>query len=80
MAAGRIEVIKGFDLLIEAWQEVKKYYPNWSLRIVGGGSTHDLIQKVKKYNLDDVIEFVGPTTNMDNEYKKSSIFVLSSKS
>ena len=30
LAAGRIEVIKGFDLLIEAWKEVKNYYPNWS--------------------------------------------------
>lgn len=69
MAAGRIEVIKGFDLLIEAWKEVKNYYPNWSLRIVGGGCTCDLMQKVKKYNLEDVIYLVGPTTNMDVEYK-----------
>lgn len=79
LAAGRIEVIKGFDLLIEAWKEVKNYYPNWSLRIVGGGCTCDLMQKVKKYNLEDVIYLVGPTTNMDVEYKKSSIFVLSSR-
>lgn len=68
LAAGRIEVIKGFDLLIEAWKEVKNYYPNWSLRIVGGGCTCDLMQKVKKYNLEDVIYLVGPTTNMDVEY------------
>lgn len=37
------------------------------------------MQKVKKYNLEDVIYLVGPTTNMDVEYKKSSIFVLSSR-
>ena len=79
LAAGRIEEIKGFDLLIEAWQEVKKKYPNWSLRVVGGGDACDLIQKVKKCNLEDVVDFVGSTTNMDIEYKKSSIFVLSSR-
>lgn len=80
LAAGRIERIKGFDLLVEAWKEVHYHYPDWNLRIVGGGNPQELIQTIKEQKLEKSVTLTGPIKNMEAEYLNSSIFVLSSRS
>lgn len=81
LAAGRIEgKIKGFDLLVKAWKEVTTYYPNWNLRIVGGGNPQELKQIIKEQKLEKSVTLTGPIENMEAEYLNSSVFVLSSRS
>lgn len=81
LAVGRLEEwhYKGFDLLINAWRKLFVKHPDWKLRIVGHGS-----EKTRKYlqtlaeGLEN-IEFVPYTSNIQAEYRKASIFVLSSR-
>lgn len=76
---GRIEHQKGFDLLIKAWSIVHKYYPDWKLRIIGGGDSSSLQKMVEAYTLTESVTFVPPTVNISVEYLKSSLYVLSSR-
>lgn len=81
LAAGRIEgKIKGFDLLVEAWKEVVTRYPDWTLRIAGGGNPYELTQIIKEQKLEESVKLTGPVKDMSAEYLNSSIFVLSSRS
>lgn len=81
LAAGRIEgKIKGFDLLVEAWKEVITHYPDWTLRIVGGGNPYELTQIIKEQKLEKSVKLTGSVEEMGLEYLNSSIFVLSSRS
>lgn len=80
LAAGRIERIKGFDLLVEAWKEVVTRYPDWTLRIAGGGNPYELTQIIKEQKLEESVKLTGPVKEMSAEYLNSSIFVLSSRS
>lgn len=82
LSVGRINAwyVKGFDLLVEAWNEIASRHGDWKLRIVGSGD-----EEVKRMLLDrydgDIgnIEFKPFTEDIVEEYRKASIFVLSSR-
>lgn len=81
LAVGRISAweYKGFDLLIQAWNMIAHKYPDWTLRIIGHGNEKtinflkNLAPQIKN------IEFKSYTTQIKDEYKKASVFVLSSR-
>ncbi len=84
IAVGRISEQKGFDLLIEAWKEINKKHPNWTLDIYGDDKTGKdlkecLIHSIKKLHLDNCIKFNLAIDNIFDKYLESSIFVLSSR-
>lgn len=79
IAVGRYDSVKGFDLLIEAWRIVFKEHPNWHLNIYGAGDNQSYQEIANRYNLGDVIHCNKAVINIENEYLKSSIFVLSSR-
>lgn len=82
LAVGRINAwrTKGFDLLIRAWDKIASNYPEWKLRIIGKGSTAsiDFLKGLITCSFRQ-IEFVPFTKDIEEEYKKASIFVLSSR-
>jgi len=82
LAAGRINqwYYKGFDLLMKAWQDVAKQYPDWRLRVVGHGEPA-VIDWLKQLAGDGAssVEFGPYTPDIAEEYKRASIFVLSSR-
>ena len=80
LAAGRIEgKIKGFDLLVKAWQEVVKHYPDWILKIAGGGNPCELSNNIHDLYLEQSVKLTGAVGNMADEYLDSSLFVLTSR-
>lgn len=79
LSAGRIDNIKGFDLLIEAWKKISKIYPDWKLRIAGGGNADSLKELINKYGLNETVSLIGPVSDMAAEYMRCSLFVLSSR-
>ena len=90
LSAGRLSSwhVKGFDLLIKAWGKVCKenaneYFNNWRLQIAGDGKPEDynyLKNIAEIYGVAHRTDFLGYRTDMIDLYKKSSIYVLSSRS
>jgi glycosyltransferase involved in cell wall biosynthesis len=81
VAAGRIAAVKGYDLLIKAWQHVAAMHPDWKLHIYGDGD--DNLQKKLQAQLESLgfqesIKFCGVTKNLNQVFFKSAIHVLSS--
>jgi glycosyltransferase involved in cell wall biosynthesis len=73
--------IKGFDNLIELMAEVFKEYPDWILKIVGGGETglEYLKNLAQKNGVSDKIVFTGFSNNVGEIMRKSEIFILPSR-
>jgi len=80
LGVGRLsDHLKGFDLLIDAWSQVKN--KQWKLILTGRIDENKVIEeKIKNYHLKNQIEFVGQVTEIDRLYAEAEIFVLPSRS
>ena len=79
LAVGRLHEQKGFDLLLNAWKQVEKQLPEWTLRIVGEGPKRkELEAQIASLDLQHVC-LAGRTEEMAKEYAEASCFVLSSR-
>lgn len=81
---GRIHKVKGVHLLLDAWQNVAKLYPEWKLKIAGeinSSYAHNMHQRIKDRGIERV-EFVGGLYNEEKSIKlaSASLFVLPSYS
>lgn len=80
LAAGRLVPQKGFDLLIDAFKIVNKYYPDWNLKIFGSGRDRAMLEeKIQDSKLYNHVFLMGSTQDMEGEIMKSSIYALSSR-
>lgn len=84
LAVGRLSAwhCKGFDLLIEAWGKLANKYPEWNLQIAGAGDDEDRLRLLDMANIAGVkgsFELLDYTKDIDKYFKRSSIFVLSSR-
>lgn len=79
LAAGRLNVQKGFDWLVDAWAIVEAGHPDWTLRICGDGEERAALEaQVARHELDRV-ELPGACSDMGAEMSRASIFALSSR-
>lgn len=81
-AAGLLLERKGFDLLIDAFSNVVKVYPNTYLTIYGDGpQRRNLEDRVRKKSLVSNIRFHGSydRSNIPELYKEVNAFVLASR-
>ena len=77
---GRLVAQKNLQTLIQAFGELNKTQPDWSLKIFGDGpEKHKLISTCNAIGLDPEGVFRGVLPNCNKEYLNSSIFVLPSK-
>ena len=77
LAVGRLNLVKGFDLLIEAFSKFNR--DSWRLIIVGEGEERENLELlIKSLNLSSKVELLGMVEDVEYYYRKSSIFVLSS--
>lgn len=84
LCVGRLDVwkIKGFDIILDIWAKLEKQYPDWQLEIAGTGTQtaiNDMKLLVSKLGIEARVVFLGQVNDMQNLYKHSSIFVLSSR-
>jgi GalNAc-alpha-(1->4)-GalNAc-alpha-(1->3)-diNAcBac-PP-undecaprenol alpha-1,4-N-acetyl-D-galactosaminyltransferase len=80
IAIGRLEVQKGFDILLKAFHRVNLIFDSWSLVIIGTGSQKSELEKLtKKLKLEEKVVFLGVVKNIEQYLRKSSMYVLSSR-
>ncbi|MFC0552805.1 glycosyltransferase family 4 protein [Planotetraspora thailandica] len=78
-AAGRLVRGKRFDLLIEAFAQVAEAYPDWRLRIYGGGADHDRLQAlIESRGLTAQATLMGVRSPIEAEFAKASIVAVTS--
>lgn len=80
LCVGRLTHQKGFDLLITAWSKIAQQVPGWKVIIVGSGEDELMLkQMAKDLDIEDSIIFAGQQKNIDQFYRKSSFFCMSSR-
>ncbi|RTZ40757.1 glycosyltransferase family 4 protein [Candidimonas sp. SYP-B2681] len=80
LAAGRLHPHKGFDLLIQAFEAVARYFPDWDLVILGEGERREELQdQIDTAGLSARVSMPGRVGNVADWYTQSDLYVLSSR-
>ena len=79
VSAGRYMTEKGFDRLLEAWHLLADDYADWQLYIFGDEDRTTYQRIVDQYNMNERVHLMPATTDIAEEFSKSSIFVMSSR-
>ena len=80
IAAGRIAAVKQFDHLIKGWALIANNFPDWNVKIFGGGDNlleaqlNALIQNENIIN----VSLCGQTSHLKDELRKASIYAMTS--
>lgn len=81
IAAGRLAVVKRYDLLVRAFAKVVAKHPDWRLRIYGdGGQRGRLRALINELGLYDHVHLMGVAAPMEAEWVKGSIAAVTSES
>lgn len=77
IAIGNNSNVKGFDILLEAWRQIKS---NWQLKIIGVSERDkkELGDTIKNNSIKNV-SINGRIKDIEKVYKNASVFVLSSR-
>lgn len=79
----RLESIKGMDLVVPAFAQVKACHPEMQLLIVGDGSLRKQIEEqAHKAGLEEAVEFAGrqPQEKLSSYYDRIDILLMPSRS
>lgn len=80
VAAGRIEPVKRYDVLIRAFAEVARRHPDWQLRVYGSGTeTEPLLELIGELGVNDSVLLMGPRADVDVEWVKGSVTAVTSE-
>ncbi|MGP4060977.1 glycosyltransferase [Halobacillus sp. H74] len=79
ITACRLSKQKNLPMLIEAFEEIKKKYPNYKLKIFGVGELReDLLRIIGQKGLENDVFLPGFSKNIHVEMVNSSLFVIPS--
>lgn len=80
LAVGRLEHVKGFDLLLQAWCRVQASQAGWTLRVVGDGSQRDALLELRdRLGMQASVELMPATPDIVRHYRQASVLALSSR-
>lgn len=80
LSVGRLTSQKGFDMLVDVAKEIFKDDNEWKWIVLGEGEDRPILEeKIKQYNLQDRIILKGNVSNVNDYYKETGIFVLTSR-
>lgn len=79
VTVGRLEPQKNHSMLIKAFAEIHKHFPEYKLEIYGEGSLRSELEAlIKAEKLEDTVFLMGYTTNIFEAISTAKLFVLSS--
>ena len=77
---GRLDIQKGYDLLLKTWKIVNCKHPDWHLDIYGDGDEKDNLTRLcDLFNLKQSVSIHGFISDINEELQKSDLFVMSSR-
>ena len=79
VAVGRLETVKGFDLLLQAFSSIAPSFPDWNLVIWGEGRERAALEQLRnRLGLQNRVELPGVTEQPGMWIETADVFVLSS--
>ena len=79
ISVGRLEWVKGYDRLIDAWKIISDKHPDWHLDIFGCGTLEQELRNQQKHlGLEEKMTIHPATPKINIEYSNSSLFVCTS--
>lgn len=82
IAAGRIAPVKQFDRLINVWSILSPEFPDWKIKIFGGGDeqlSEELNRLIKAYNLSSSVFLLPSTPHIEQEMQRASVYAMTSQ-
>ena len=80
LMVARYNDAKGYNYMVDAWQQVHDRHPDWTLNVYGSGELHDdVIKWIQQRHLSNSMVLHEPVDNILEQYLDSSIFVMSSR-
>lgn len=82
IAVGRINIQKGYDILIKAFKLSSASKKDWKLKIIGNNSDKLIYKKLLNLSSNELnksIFFVNETKFLDDIYKKASAYIIASR-
>ena len=80
LAVGRLAHQKGFDVLLQAFASLETRFPDWDLEIRGEGPERSFLEGLREhFGLQNRVFFPGVTSDIDDSYRHSDLFVMSSR-
>ncbi len=77
---GRMDPVKGHEMLIDAFAAIEGRFPDWDLVIHGDGPTRRAMEaKVRNLGLETRIRFPGATFEVGARLREADVFVLTSR-
>ncbi|WP_447951896.1 glycosyltransferase family 4 protein [Chryseobacterium koreense] len=79
IAVGSHSHNKGYDLLLQVWQNIERVFPDWTLEVYGKSVDNRYQELARSWGLQQV-HFHQPYDKIEEKYLQSSVFVLPSRS
>jgi GalNAc-alpha-(1->4)-GalNAc-alpha-(1->3)-diNAcBac-PP-undecaprenol alpha-1,4-N-acetyl-D-galactosaminyltransferase len=80
IAIGRLETVKGFDMLLRAFAQSAQQHPGWTLKIIGDGSKREQLHALAAaLQIGDRVSWERAVKEPEKELHRSDLFVLSSR-
>ena len=77
---GRMDPVKGHEMLIDGFAALQRDFPDWDLVIHGDGPTRPAMEaKVRSLGLEARVLFPGATTEVGARLREADVFVLTSR-
>ncbi len=82
IAAGRIAPVKQFDRLINVWSTLFQEFPEWKVKIFGGGDeqlSKELNHLIQSCNLSSSVFLLPSTPYIEQEMQRASVYAMTSQ-
>ena len=80
LAVGRLDKVKGFDWLLQAFTALARKYYNWDLAVLGEGPERRALEtQVQSSGLGGRVFLPGRAGNVGEWYERADLYVMSSR-